>query len=107
MAGLLKPNKRQWQETNMEFFGSDTEREVSLECSMRCKVLREGHQLEINLSWKYDLMARFLSLRFPRISSLGIVFLHDSRVYAEKYLCIGLHSMTLSKLLDVAKNTVK
>lgn len=29
MAGLVKPKKREWKETNMALFGSDTEREVS------------------------------------------------------------------------------
>ena len=30
MAGLVKPKKREWKETNMALFGSDTEREVSM-----------------------------------------------------------------------------
>ncbi|CAH3177055.1 unnamed protein product, partial [Porites lobata] len=29
MAGLVKPKKREWKETNMALFGSDTEREYS------------------------------------------------------------------------------
>ena len=30
MAGLIKPKKRDWRETNMAFFGSDTEKQVSM-----------------------------------------------------------------------------
>lgn len=29
MSGLVKPKKRLWQDTNLEFFGSDTEKQVS------------------------------------------------------------------------------
>lgn len=31
MAGLVKPKKRLWKDTNLEFFGSDTEKQVSIQ----------------------------------------------------------------------------
>lgn len=31
MAGLVKLKKRLWKDTNLEFFGSDTEKQVSIQ----------------------------------------------------------------------------
>lgn len=41
MAGLVKAKKLLWKDTNLEFFGSDTEKQVSAEGRIVLKLLTD------------------------------------------------------------------
>ena len=40
MAGLVKAKKFLWKDTNLEFFGSDSEKQVSIESVIVIKLYR-------------------------------------------------------------------
>lgn len=81
MAGLIKPKKRCWQETNLEFFGSDTEKNVKKSSAMEEKAWKGcGQRVELKI-WR---IVKFKVVDWPK-EDYGRFYDGDSYIILNTY----------------------
>lgn len=61
MAGLVKPKKLDWQDTNLALFGSDTEKNVSVSFKMAAVSQRHKYRV-VNFQTPNNELCQFVSI---------------------------------------------
>ncbi|KAJ7360070.1 hypothetical protein OS493_019162 [Desmophyllum pertusum] len=81
MSGLVKPKKRLWQDTNLEFFGSDTEKQVKKSSAMTEKAWKGcGKKVGIKI-WR---IVKFKVTDWP-VEDYGKFYEGDSYIILRTY----------------------